>query len=279
MAFHDILYTVDRGVAVITLNRPSVRNAQSYRLLDEVDAAFTAAAKDRDVKVVVVRGSDGHFSAGHDLVAPEQADRRSGPDPTGGFGWYDDFKAYNLDLLLKWRAFPKPTIAMVEGYCIYGGWMLAAAMDLVFAASDAQFLGGLMEYMSIPWDIGVRRAKELSFECRFISAAEAYEYGFLNRVLPPAELEAETFGYAQRVAENSALFLRVAKQSINRAQDAQGFTNAVEGGLTEFVAMVNIPGQDAMRLDSSGRRLEVVNLALRGRRGERPGQTLRAPKG
>jgi enoyl-CoA hydratase len=164
---------------------------------------------------------------------------------------------------------------MVEGYCIYGGWMLAAAMDVVFAASDAQFLGGLVEYMSIPWDLGVRRAKELSFESRFISAAEAYEYGFLNRVLPPRELEAETLAYARRVAENSALYLRVAKQMINRAQDLQGFTDAVEGGLTEFVAMVNVPGQDAVKLDASGRRLEVVNLALRGRRGERPGQTPR----
>ena len=50
---------------------------------------------------------------------------------------------------------------MVEGYCIYAGWMLAAAMDVVFAAESAEFLAGFVEYMSIPWDIGIRRAKEL----------------------------------------------------------------------------------------------------------------------
>ena len=76
-------------------------------------------------------------------------------------------------------------------------------MDIVFAADDAQFLAGFVEYMSIPWDIGVRRAKELCFESRFITAAEAARYGFVNRVLPQADLERETFAYARRVAENS----------------------------------------------------------------------------
>ena len=85
---------------------------------------------------------------------------------------------------MKWRNFPKPTIAMVEGYCIYAGWMLAAAMDVVFAAETAEFLGGFVEYNTIPWDIGIRRAKELVFESRFISAAEAEQLGFVNRVLP-----------------------------------------------------------------------------------------------
>ena len=112
---------------------------------------------------------------------------------------------------------------MVEGYCIYGGWMLAAAMDLVFAAEDAQFLGGVVEYMSFPWDIGMRQAKELCFESRFISAAEAHGYGFVNRVVAPADLERETLAYARRVAENSALHLQLAKQMVNRAQDGQGF--------------------------------------------------------
>ena len=75
---------------------------------------------------------------------------------------------------------------MVEGFCIYAGWMLAAAMDVVFAAADARFLGGFVEYNSIPWDIGVRRAKELCFESRFITADEAAEFGLVNRVIEPA---------------------------------------------------------------------------------------------
>jgi hypothetical protein len=117
-----------------------------------------------------------------------------------GIETYDQFKKYNLDLLLKWRNFPKPTVAMVEGYCIYAGWMLAAAMDVIFAAEDAEFLGGFVEYNTIPWDIGVRRAKELVFESRFISAEEAAGYGLVNRVLPAADLERQTFAWARRAA-------------------------------------------------------------------------------
>ena len=146
---------------MITLNRPAYRNAQSYRMLDEIDEAFDLARADDAVRVVVVRGAGGVFSTGHDLGTPEAIAYREALGAKPGIETYDQFKKYNLDLLLEWRNFPKPTIAMVEGYCIYAGWMLAAAMDVVFAADDAEFLAGFVEYMSIPWDIGIRRAKEL----------------------------------------------------------------------------------------------------------------------
>jgi len=71
MTFHDIRYAADAGVAQITLARPEYRNAQSYRMLDEIDQAFELAGKDREVRVVVVRGSGGVFSTGHDLGTPE----------------------------------------------------------------------------------------------------------------------------------------------------------------------------------------------------------------
>jgi enoyl-CoA hydratase len=173
--------------------------------------------------------------------------------------------------LLGWRNFPKPTIAMVEGYCIYAGWMLAAAMDVVFAADSAEFLAGFVEYMSIPWDIGVRRAKELCFESRFITAAEAAQYGFVNRVLPTAELERETFAWARRVAENSPDALRFAKVEINKAQDAQGYTGALEDSLGDYQAMYHLPGMPH-RVEGE-RRLLTVDLAVRGKEGRRFGLT------
>ena len=161
MAFHDVLYAAEAGVGVITLNRPAFRNAQSYRMLDEIDAAFDLARADEQVRVVVMRGAGGVFSTGHDLGTPDGNEYRAALGAKPGVQTYDQFKKYNLDLLLKWRNFPKPTIAMVEGYCIYAGWMLAAAMDVVFAAEDAEFLPGFVEYMSIPWDVGIKKAKEL----------------------------------------------------------------------------------------------------------------------
>jgi enoyl-CoA hydratase len=245
-------------------------------MLDEIDAAFDLAGADAAVRVVIVRGAGGVFSTGHDLGTPEDLAYRAALGAEPGIQIYDQFKRYNLDLLLKWRGFPKPTLAMVEGYCIYAGWMLAAAMDVVFAAEDAEFLPGFVEYMSIPWDIGVRRAKEVVFESRFLTASQAADHGLVNRVLPPADLERETFAWARRVAENSPEALRMAKIQMNKAQDAQGFTQALEDSLGDYLAMKYMPGT-RMRVEGE-RRLLTVDLALRGKRGERYGLTPSNPK-
>ncbi len=277
MSFEDILYSVDGPIGVITLNRPAYRNAQGYRMLDEIDAAFDLAGADRAVRVLVVRGAGGVFSTGHDLGTPEGMVYRAALGAAPGAETYDQFKHYNLDLLLKWRNFAKPTIAMVEGYCIYAGWMLAAAMDVVFAATDAKFLPGFVEYMSIPWDIGIRRAKEAVFESRFLSAAEAAAHGLVGRVVPPEALEEETFAWARRVAENSREALRMAKIQMNKAQDAQGFTRALEDSFGDYVAMMYMPGLE-MRVTGE-RRLATVDLAVRGIRGERFGLSTQEPEG
>jgi enoyl-CoA hydratase len=270
MDFEDILYAVDGPLGVITLNRPAVGNAQSFRTKDEIDRAFALARSDAAVRVVIVRGSGGVFSTGHDIGTPEGRAYRESLGAKPGIESYDQFKHYTHDLLAGWRNFPKPTIAMVEGYCIYAGWMLAAAMDVVFAAESALFLAGFVEYMSIPWDIGIRRAKELCFESRFITAAEAREYGFVNRVVPAADLERETFAWARRVAENSPETLRFSKIQMNKAQDAQGFTNALEDSVGDIQAMLNLPGTQ-WRAEGARRTL-TVDLAVKGRRGERFGQ-------
>jgi enoyl-CoA hydratase len=270
MSFNDILYSVDGPLATITLNRPEYRNAQSYALLQEVDDAFTLAEVDDDVRVVIVRGSGGTFSAGHDLGTPQA---RAAGRAEDGIDRYNQFKKYNLDVLLRWRNFPKPTIAMVEGYCIFAGWMLAGSLDLVFAADDSLFLAGFIEYMSVPWDIGVKRAKEICFESRFLSAAEAAEYGFVNRVYAQADLERETYAYARRVAENHPVTLRLAKVQMNKAQDIQGYTNHLEDALGDYLVMSQMGGNGRVE---GVRRLAPVDLAVRYRKGDRYGLTPQA---
>ncbi len=272
MELHDVRYEVDEAVAIITLDRPRYRNAQSWRLLDDLDVAFDRAMADAGVKVAVVRGAGEHFSAGHDLGTPEQIEdlQRRGIPPVG-IEEYDSFRKYNLELNLKWRNLPKPTLAMVRGYCIYGGWMIAACMDVIFAAPDARFLAGQVEYFSIPWDIGARKAKELLFENRFISAEEAHALGFVNRIIPVADLERETLLWARRVAESPAGALRMAKLAINHTQEIQGFTNAMEAAFHNYVVMSQLGGYP--RQYPAGRRLGGVELAVRGARGERAGQS------
>ncbi|HIF99290.1 MAG TPA: enoyl-CoA hydratase [Myxococcales bacterium] len=266
----EVLYEVEGPVALITLNRPRYHNAQSWKLLDELDIALDRAMDDLEVKVVVLRGAGNDFSSGHDLGTPEHlADQEArGVADRRGLRFYEAFRKYNLDLTHKWRNLPKPTIAMVQGYCIFGGWMIAAAMDLVFASPDARFLAGLVEYFSIPYDIHPRKAKELIFESRFINAEEARDLGFVNRVLSSEDLERETLAYAHRVAENGLTLLRMAKLAINKVQDEQGFSSAMEGAFADFLVLTSTGGDGRKQGE---RRLGPVDLALRHARGDRHG--------
>ncbi|MBS1881660.1 MAG: enoyl-CoA hydratase/isomerase family protein [Actinobacteria bacterium] len=261
----SVTFDGDGPVATITLNDPETANAQSYRMLDELDRAFEEARGAEDVRVVILRGAGGNFSSGHELPAGFGVDE--GPEEL-----YAQFRRHNIELLMKWREIPKPTIALVEGYCIYGGWMLAAAMDLVFAARDAQFLGGYVQYNSIPWDLGFRKAKDVCFESRFLSGEECAQAGFASRVFAAAEIEAETYAYARRVAENDPFTLRMAKLQINKAQDAQGFRSALEDSFGDYLGMIFMPGLGLVAPGGKGR-LKTVDLAIRGRKGERPGAT------
>lgn len=273
MEFTDIRYDIDGPIAWITFNRPQYRNAQSWRLLDEYDRAMDLAVADDSVRVVITRGAGGNFSSGHDLGTPEQLeDRASRQIADAGIDFYNNFRHYNLDLLVKWRNSPKPTIAMVEGYCIFAGWMMAACVDLVFAARTALFLPAMLEYFSLPYDVGIRKAKELMFESRFLTAEEAMALGFVNRVFEPVDLEPQTRNYALRVAENNPVVVRLSKAAANRAQDLMGYSAFLDAGLSDYLVMMANRGEARTH---GGRRLGGVELALRGLRGERPGLTPR----
>ena len=266
--YEQIEYETVGRIARITLNRPRYKNAQSRRLLEELDDAFGVAAEDLEVRVIVLRGAGDAFSAGHDLGTPEElADREERPIEEGMRGTYRRSWNGNIDKSLRWRNLPKPTIAAVQGHCIFGGWIIASAMDVIIAADDAQFLGTNFQYFSIPWDIGVRRAKELLFESRFIDAHEAQELGLVNRVVPRAQLDDEVMAYAERVAANDPFQLRMIKLAINQAQDAQGFTPHIYGAhALHMLSAVGErdPGFD--RPDIEGRRRPMVQRAVENQR-------------
>jgi enoyl-CoA hydratase len=215
---------VVNGVARFTTNRPDVRNAQSRRLLEELDDAFGRAGADPEVKVIALFGAGEHFSGGHDLGSAEElADRQARPLQKGLRGRFDHSRENFVDKTLRWRNVPKPTIAGVQGYCIFAGWLVASAMDIIYAADNAMFLAANFQYFSIPWDMHPRKAKELLYESRFIDAAEAHNLGLVNRVFPAADLEAATLEYAERIALNDPFQLRMMKMAVNQMQDGQGF--------------------------------------------------------
>ncbi|MET7475551.1 enoyl-CoA hydratase [Streptomyces sp. NPDC005648] len=225
-----ILYEVKDRIATLTLNRPEVANAQNAALLDELDAAWTRAAEDEDVKVIVVRAEGRHFSAGHDLK-----DRWPSPDEITLEWIYRAENRRYLEYTLRWRNVPKPSIAAVQGRCIAGGLMLCWPCDLIVASEDALFsdpvvtmgIGGV-EYHGHTWELGPRKAKEILFTGRPLTAAEAEKVGMVNRVVPRAELDGTTRELAEQMAGMPAFGLRQAKRAVNQTQDVQGFYAAVQ---------------------------------------------------
>lgn len=260
--YEHILYEKRAAIARVILNRPRYRNAQSHLLLDEMDDAFQIAAADDEVRVIILSGKGEHFSSGHDLGTPEEeADRVERAYEDGIRGTYTRFSKIYLEYGLRWRGIPKPTIAMIQGYCIYGGWQIASSMDLIVASEDAKLLPGFIEYFSVPWDIGVRKTKELLFENRFMDAHEAQRSGFVNIVVPRERLEAETLALAERIAETDPFRTKMIKLSANQAQDAMGFHVAVQAALSNYlVAMEHNSNENKKEAE---RRLPTVDMALR----------------
>jgi enoyl-CoA hydratase len=268
--------TPAEAVARITLARPERRNAQNIQLLYELNAAFDAAAHDDGVKVIILAADGPHFSSGHDLSGDRDMSAFAPVTPWGGFdrpgaeGRQAREEEYYLGFCLRWRDLPKPTIAQCHGKTIAGGLMLAAACDLIVASEEATFsdptvafgVNGV-EYFSHPWDFGMRKAKELLFTGGQLSAAEARAVGFVNHVVPREELEAFALSLARRIAARPAMGLRLAKQAMNQAQDAQGFRTALQSAMAlhqlghahneeRHGAAVHPDGADIIRREAKG---------------------------
>jgi enoyl-CoA hydratase len=247
MPYSTLLIEQIGAVRRITTNRPEVLNAQSRILLEELDRAFDEAVDDDAVRVIILAGAGKHFSAGHDLGSPqEMEDQKNTPLEPGFKGEYRRLWERFFENTMRWRDLPKPTIAQVQGYCIMGGMMIASACDIVIASEDAQFAdravgwgGGHVQYFSMPWDLGPRKAKEYLFTGEFIGAVEAEKLGLVNRVVTRDRLEAETMALAQKIAIRDPFALKFAKASVNETQNAQGWRQAMEGAFKNY--MLTIP--------------------------------------
>jgi enoyl-CoA hydratase len=243
--FQTLLYeTPAPGVARIVLNRPESRNAQDTKLLYELNDAFDRAAKDDQVSVIILAANGPHFSSGHDLREPNPIDNLAGYRTVGtwcGFtcagaeGWMAREKELYQGLSERWRNIPKPTIAEVQGKCISGGLMLIWPCDLIVASEDATFADNTVnmgmtgvEYFGHPWELGPRKAKELLFTADWLSAQEAHRLGMVNHVVSREKLAGFTLELASRIAQKPLFALKLAKEAVNAAEDAQGRVSAMQ---------------------------------------------------
>ena len=215
-SYETILLDRRDRVAVITINRPEKRNALNIQTRAEGAAALDELRTDDSVRVVVITGAgEKAFIAGADIA--EFAERtaisqREVMLERGLFNAVDTF--------------PKPIIAMVNGYCLGGGCEVALACDIRIASENASFGQPEINLGIIPGGGGTQRltrlvgegkAMELILTGDIIDAKSAYAIGLVNTVVPADQLEAKTMEIAKRIAEKSPIALSLAKEAVKLA--------------------------------------------------------------
>jgi enoyl-CoA hydratase len=235
-SYETIDYAVEGSTAVITLDRPDDLNTIVPPMLEELEAAVTAAIRDREVKVILLQGAGRSFCGGfnfgegfrywdEDIATDDEWD--AGRDlimvTSQAIGWVPRFMSL-------WRS-PKPVIAQVHGWCVGGGSEMALCADIVIASDDARIgtpysrMWGCHHAGMWVYRLGLAKAKELALTGRPVSGAEAAEIGLINRSVPFEDLEAETRRLAEELATIPASQLACMKLVVNQAYENMGLAS------------------------------------------------------
>ena len=237
--YEEIKYEKAEGIAKITINRPHRRNAFTPLTIDEISDALRDARFDEEIGVVVLtgEGKDAFCSGGDQKIR-------------GASGYVDQGSGAHrlnvLDLQRQIRMCPKPVIAMVAGYAIGGGNILAMVCDLTIAADNARFgqTGPMVGSFDAGYGsahlarmVGQKKAREIWYLCRQYDAQQALEMGMVNVVVPYEQLEAETVQWCREILEKSPIALRCIKAAMNADEDGQAGMMELAGNATMLFYM------------------------------------------
>jgi enoyl-CoA hydratase len=219
-----IQYEVDGHVATIWLNRPHIRNAVNWELLNQMAERVEQAATDPEVRVVLFRGRGGTFCAGADLNMLSST--HLGTSKTS-------LELANLSARTYDRihTMDKPTVAVIEGYAVAGGFELAISCDFAIIADEAQIgdfhirralFGGCGPIYRLPRIMGMRKAKELMLTGKLLSGTEAAspEWNLCNDSAPAEELDQCVADFIADLVDKSPFCMKVTKNTLNRGLDA-----------------------------------------------------------
>jgi 2-(1,2-epoxy-1,2-dihydrophenyl)acetyl-CoA isomerase len=211
---------VREAVAWITLNRPEALNAWTTQFGRELIAALDRCAEDPEVRAVVITGAGRAFSSGADLKSGDVFDENGKPDVLTPLR-----EIYN-PVIMRVRALPKPVVAAVNGVAAGIGCSLALAADLIVAAESAYFLlafaniGLTLDGGASPLlvgRVGYTRASEIALLAERIPAAQALEWGLVNRVVSDAELLSATTTLAAKLASGAPGSYSAIKRTLNQS--------------------------------------------------------------
>ena len=220
MAYENIIYEVEEGIATITFNRPKALNALNAALLGELSDALDKIAADEEIRVLILTGSgDKAFVAGADITELATFNSLSAKS----------FATFGHGVIDKLEKLPIIVIAAVNGFALGGGTEIAIACDFIYASENAKFgqpeinlglIPGFGGTQRLPRLIGTNMAKELIFTGKMVSAAEGNQMGLVNKVVAPEVLLEEVMKVAKEIAAKGKVSLRAAKQAINNGINA-----------------------------------------------------------
>lgn len=217
MAYQTLIVEIEDSVALIRLNRPDALNALNSTLLGELGDAVTEADRNDKVRCIVVTGSEKAFAAGADIK------EMSEKDFTDVYG--TDLFGPEIERITSVR---KPVIAAVSGYALGGGCELAMACDFIICSDTAKFgqpeinlgvIAGIGGTQRLTRFVGKSKAMEMHLTGRFMDAEEAERAGLVSRIVPAAKLIPEVMATARKIAEKSAISVKAAKETVNRAYE------------------------------------------------------------
>ena len=217
----EILLREDRGaIAILTLNRPQVRNALSEAMLAELGASLGEISSDGAIKAVVLAANGPAFCAGHDLK--EMTARRT--DADRGRAYFAEILGACSAVMQSIVNLPKPVIAAVEGPATAAGCQLVASCDLAVASEDAEFCTpgvniGLFcstPMVALSRNVSRKHAMEMLLLGDMIGAQRAQEFGLVNRVAPRGQAIGEALEMAGQIAEKSTAIVKIGKEAFYR---------------------------------------------------------------
>lgn len=225
MEFTQIKYERRNEVAWITLNRPQKMNALTEVMMSEWRTALTEISKDETCRVIVVKGEGRAWSAGVDLSVFQKIK----VEP--GFDMFED----GMEIMRILENGPQVTIAMLNGFCYTGAMEILMAFDLIIAADEAK-IGDTHAKWGIPpkWgmtqrlqhQVGLRKAKELSFTCQPVTGKEAARIGLVNQSVPLVQLQEAVDQMIEKILPNSGQAIASIKTLYQ-----YGSTHSLEEGL------------------------------------------------
>jgi len=223
MSYAHIIVSQEEGYAIVQINRPDVLNALNIKLMHELVDALENLDASADVRCIIVTGNEKAFAAGADIK--EMADASS-------------MEMLQRDQFARWdriRKIKTPLIAAVSGFALGGGCELVMTCDMVIASETARFgqpeinigvMPGAGGTQRLTRAVGKVKAMEMVVTGRMISAADALQWGLINKVVPVEYYLEEAKAWAKEIASKPPIAVKLAKESVLKA-----FDTTIEGGL------------------------------------------------